>query len=196
MDLSLVGLLTMVRDTLADPRAAARRIMALDLSLQERWLALLLMAVVLSLLTQFYLAMAPADTPQYMLDMMSSPLRVALFQTVWLFSGAVAIHRFGRAWGGTGTLGDAVSLVAWLQFIMIVAQIGTVILELILPPVAPLVELAVIGIYFWLLTHFVAEMHGFRSLGGTFFCILLGMVALLFLMVIVLYPFMPDLPRT
>lgn len=194
MDLTLAGLLTMIRDTLSNPREGARRIMAIDLSMQERWLALLLMAVVLSLLTQFYLAMAPADTPAYLVEMMSSPLRVALFQTVWLFSGALAVYRFGKAWGGTGALADAVSLIAWLQFIMIVAQLATVVIELILPPVAPLVELAVIGVYFWLLTHFVSELHGFRSLGATFLGILLGMVALLFVMAFVLYPFMPDLP--
>lgn len=187
----MMGLLTMARDTVSDPRGGARRIMAIDLTLQERWLALLLMAVVSTLLTHLSFALAPVETQDFMGDFIASPLRTAFIQAVVLFAGTLAVHRFGQARGGTGTLADTVSLMAWLQFILLIAQVAQVVAEMLLPPLAQLIGLVAVALFFWLLTNFVAELHGFRSLGATFVGVILGMMALAFLMALVLAPFMP-----
>ena len=45
-------------------------------------------------------------------------------------------------------------------------------LQVLLPPFAPAAYLAGLALFFWLLTNFVAELHGFDSLSKTFFGIL------------------------
>jgi hypothetical protein len=194
MDLSLGGLLMMARDTISDPRGGARRIMAIDLSMQERWLALLLMAVVSTLLTHLSFALAPPAAQDFLSEAMSSPLRTAGFQAIVLFAGTLAVYRFGRARAGTGSLANTISLMAWLQFILLLAQVAQVVAEMLLPPLAQLIGLAAVALFFWLLTNFVAELHGFRSLGATFLGVLLGMMALAFVLALLLAPFMPAVP--
>lgn len=193
MDLSLVGLLTMARDTLSDPRGGARRIMSIDLSIQERWLALLLIAVLSTLLTYLSLGLAPKEARDYFGEVMASPVATAFVQAIVWCTGTVAVYRFGRARGGTGTLADSISLMAWLQFILLIAQVAQVVAEVVVPPLAPMIGLVAVAVFFWLLTNFVAEMHGFRSLGATFAGVIAGMVALAFLMALLLAPFMPVL---
>lgn len=194
MDLTLRGLLALARDTISDPRGGARRIMSIDLSLQERWLALLLMAVVSTLLTHLSFAMAPAAAQDFLGEAMSSPLRTAAIQAIVLFAGTLAVHRFGQARGGTGTLADSVSLMAWLQFILLIAQVAQIVAEVLLPPLAQLIGLVAVALFFWLLTNFVVELHGFRSLGATFAGVILGIIALAFVLALVLSPFMPAVP--
>jgi hypothetical protein len=191
MELSFMGLLTLARDTISDPRGGARRIMAIDLTLQERWLALLLMAVVSTLLTYLSLALAPQAAQDYLGEAMSSPLSTAGIQAIVLFAGTLAVHRFGQARGGTGSLADAISLVAWLQFILLIAQVAQVVAEILVPPLAQLIGLGAVALFFWLLTNFVAELHGFRSLGATFLGVILGMMALAFVLALLLAPFLP-----
>ncbi len=41
-------------------------------------------------------------------------------------------------------------------------------------------------LFFWLLSHFVAEVHGFASVGKTFLAIMAAMLALSFLMTFIL----------
>lgn len=194
MDLTLRGLLAMARDTVADPRAGARRIMAIDLNLRERWLALALMAVISTLLTHLSFALAPAAARAFLDDAMASPLRTAVIQSVALFAGTLAVYRLGQARGGTGSLADAISLMAWLQFILLLAQVAQVLAEVLVPPLAQVIGVAAVALFFWLLTHFVAELHGFRSLGATFVGVLLGMVALAFALALLLAPFLPAIP--
>lgn len=207
MDLSLGGLLAMARDTVSDPREGARRIMAIDLTLQERWLTLLLMAIVSTLIAEVSVSIAPAPPPapvtqpvqQVMLVLMSNPVLAALTQTAALFTGTLAVHRFGQARGGTGSLADAVSLMAWLQFIMLLLLVAQVLAEVLLPPLAALIGLGSVPLFFWLLTNFVAELHRFRSLGATFAGVIVGLfvliLALAVVMALVLGPFMPAVER-
>ena len=51
----------------------------------------------------------------------------------------------------------------WLQFIMALLQAVQLVAVLILPLLAALLGLVGLGLFFWLLTGFVAELHGFRS---------------------------------
>jgi hypothetical protein len=182
MDLTLSGLLTLARDSVSDPRAGARRIMALDLALRDAWAALALMAVASALLTHLGFLTTPPDQRDLLAQLMASPIRTAVLQWVVMSVGAWAMFAVGAARGGRGTLPQAVSLAAWLQFVLLLLQAAQLVAGVLLPPLAGLIGLAGIALFFWLLTHFVAEMHGFRSLPAVF----LGVVGTLFVLVTVM----------
>ena len=68
-----------------------------------------------------------------------------------------------RLWGGQGQFGAAVVAVAWLQAIFVLLQALQLVALYVLPPLAGLIGLVSILLFFWLLTHFVTEVHGFAT---------------------------------
>lgn len=189
MDLSLLALLRQVRDTLADPRGGARRIIALRVPVQVGWIAVALMAVVSTLFAYLSYHLSPADTRAYFAEAMAIPLRTAFLQLFVWVAGAFALYRMGRARGGRGTLDDTVALIAWLQFVMLVLQVVTLLAQVLVPPLAGILALAEVALFFWLLVHFVAELHGFKSLVATFAGVLGGLCLLILALAVILAPF-------
>lgn len=178
MDVTFKGLLQLARDTVASPREGARQILAINAPMGARWTALLLMAVGSAIFTHLSFALMPPAGREMMGGAMASPFRTAILQATVLMIGVHLIHRVGRARGGYGTLPQAVSLMAWLQFVLLCLQGVQLVAQLILPPLADMIGLFGLFLFFWLLTHFVAEMHGFESLGATFAGILGTLVVL------------------
>jgi hypothetical protein len=77
-------------------------------------------------------------------------------------------------------LPDAVILIAWLQFIQLLVVAAQILLMIVLPAVAPVLEIAGVILFLWLLVNFVAEMHGFRSLGLVFLGVIITFVGFVF----------------
>jgi hypothetical protein len=193
MDLSLATLLQLARFTVQRPRDGARAVMRLDLPPQARWAALALMAVASALLTALSMGLLPADMRARAAEGFPSPLASAALQLGVLIVAVHAIHRIGRWRGGRGSLGDAVVVVAWLQFILLLLQVVQVVAQLLLPPVSDALGIVGIVLFYWLLTNFVAEVHGFPSLIKVFAGIVLATVVLAFALAIFLLPFMGGL---
>lgn len=167
MDVSVQGVLKAVRGTLQSPRAAARALIAADLPMPVLGLGLALAAVASSLIVHLGLMVAPL--PEGALQMIApGPLRTAVLQAAVLLGLAAAVHRLGRLRGGRGTFPGALAVVVWVQAILVVLQAVQLAAMVILPPLAELLGVLGLGLFLWLLTHFVAELHGFRSLGATF----------------------------
>jgi hypothetical protein len=106
------------------------------------------------------------------------PFGTLVMQGVVLVMGVMLTWRIGQARGGVGSLPDTISLMAWLQFVLLFLQAAQLVAQLLLPPLAMLLGFAGIGLFFWLFTQFVMELHGFRSPGATFAGILGVMMAL------------------
>ena len=74
----------------------------------------------------------------------------------------------------------------WLHFVLLILQLGILLLGLFAPGLALILTVMSFVMTFWLLSHFVAEMHGFRSAGSVFAGIMMVLlvlaVALSFLM--------------
>lgn len=192
MDVSFKGLLRLARDTVSAPREGARTILRIDAPVEARWAALALMAVGSAILTHLSFALMPPAAREMMGGAMSSPFRTVVLQGGVLFIGVLLIDRVGRWRGGRGTLPDAVSLMAWLQFVLLCLQGVQLVAQVILPPLADLIGLVGLFLFFWLLTHFVAELHGFQSLGATLAGILVTMFAMAFVLALALgFLFMP-----
>ena len=153
----------LLRWTLADPRSAARALMALDLPVSTGWTALVLMAVLSATLGFIGLMIAPVDMDPAMQALLGSPLRTAALQCVALALTGVLAFWVGQRFGGTGHLSQALVLVAWAQLPPLLLQLAQLAAILIAPALAPLIGLTGFALYAVILSLFIAELHGFRS---------------------------------
>ena len=186
MDLTLAGLMAEARLTVTNPRAGARRIIAMDLPLSARWLAFWLMAVLTAILTHLSLGLLPAADREMLAGMMESPLRSAVLQAGLLLATVWLVCRVGRMRGGKGSFADTLVLLTWLQFLMLSLQLVQLVLQVLVPPLAVPVNVAAFGLFLWLLTNFVAELHGFRSLISVLASLVLGVLLMGFALAVAL----------
>lgn len=184
--------------TLRNPRQAARVLLASDVPLPARTMGLLLVAVVSAILASLQTGMQAEPVDPLIQEMTASPVRAAVLQWVILVLSVGVIHAMGRSFGGTGTLADALLVTVWLQVVMMGFQALQLVAEFLSPALAALVGLTSLAVFLWLITSFVAELHGFRSLGLVFMGVLgaalgLGFV-MAFLLILVLGPeaFLPH----
>lgn len=178
MDLSPASLLGLLRDTISDPAGVARRLMALRLPMAARWQLLLLVVVASVILTE--VTFLAAGAPSAMSGLGANPLLAGLLQGALLLLMVGAVDRIGRALGGTGSFEDALLLVAWLQAVMACLQFAQLVTLLLLPPLSGLIAMASLAVFFWVLTGFVATLHGFRSRLQVFLMILVTLFAFSF----------------
>ncbi|MES2551154.1 MAG: YIP1 family protein [Pseudomonadota bacterium] len=171
--------------TLQDPKQAARVLLAEGVPLRARSAGLLLVAILSAITASIQITGREALDPLSAF-MLASPIRATIFQWLFLSVSVVLIHRVGRAFGGTGSFADALLIVVWLQVIML----GFQVLQLAVAPLAPafsgLIGLVSFMIYLWLLTVFIAELHGFVARGLVFLAMVITGVAAGFLLVVLL----------
>ncbi len=183
MSLRFQDILALMQFTLNNPRRGLRAVLDIGLPMGAGVVALLLTAVVSALLTQASAALAPVEGNPIFDLLTGSPFRTALIQGSGMLLTAGLVHFLGRAWGGRGRLEDAVLAVAWLQLFMLALQLAEMASILImLPQLAMLVALVSVVVFPWLLTMFVAEVHGFQSPLKVFLGILLCTVGLSFVL--------------
>lgn len=190
MDLSLANLLSLARFTVQNPREGARMVMRANLPIGARWVALALMAVASAMLAHLSFALTPPEVRAMMEGAMFSPLWSAAVQAAAMVFAVYSIHWVGRWRGGTGAFEDALILTVWLNFIMLILQVLQIATQVLLPPVSVIVGYLSVGVFLWLLSNFVAELHGFRSVLMTLFGILLTLMLFGFLLALLLMPMM------
>ncbi|MBK5934265.1 Yip1-like protein [Rhodovulum imhoffii] len=176
----LKPLLGLARDTVSNPREGAGRVLAMPLREGQLWQALALIVVLSVLLTQAGDMLVPAPVDPLLPVFMQNPLLTATIQGALLVVMVFAIYWIGRGFGGRGGFGGALRLTVLLQFIMVCLQVVQTVALIVLPPVAGLIGILGIGLFFWLLSHFVTVLHGFRSPLKVFFMILLSMAGIVF----------------
>lgn len=156
-------IIALARLSLEDPRAGIRQLLALGIPLPARTVGLLLMAVASALLMHLGFIIFPVTDDPLAAYLMQSPLRTAVMQWVVLSVSVILIFRIGRAAGGRGNLPDTLLTMVWLQVIMLGVQVLQLLLLILLPPLAGILSLAGIVLFLWLMTNFIAELHGFAS---------------------------------
>lgn len=151
----------LIAATLRNPQEAAHRVMRYPAPMQARWLGLLLSAVVSALLIHLTFALQDPEAQAVFGPLMSSPVRTTVLQWLMLVVATVLITLVGRWRGGRGAFPEALSLVVWLQTILMVVQVAQLLLFVTLPPLADLLGLASMVLFLWLLTQFTCALHGF-----------------------------------
>lgn len=179
MDRTTQSLLELARVTLTNPREGALRVKALDLPRGVLWQGFALVVVVSVLLTEVGALASPASRGMFEL-LRLGPFYAGAVQAFFLFVMVHAAHRIGVAFGGRGSFDDSLKLVVWLQAMLVALQAVQLVAFLLVPVLAALLGIAALAWFFWVLTHFVAVLHGFENRSKVLFGILAAFVLLVF----------------
>ena len=165
-----------VVETIRNPRNGAKMVMAQSMNRRERWEILLLIAVLSGGLayTSIMIGGLVGDNIDPYIG--AGPFVLAITQAFVLLGMVFLIHVVGTRVGGQGSLDDSILLVAWMQFILVCLQIVQILAVVVLPLLAVLMGLAGFVLIFVLLTVFISELHGIRSLPRVFFSVLFVML--------------------
>lgn len=185
-------MISLAQLTLQDPKAATRVLLAEQVPLPARTAGLLLVAVLSALLSSLQIQISPQPMDPISAMLLASPFRTAVVQWAFLALSVVLIHRVGRAFGGAGSFADALLIVVWLQCLTLVLQVIQFVTNVISPALAGLIGLVGFVVFLWLMTNFIAELHGFRSRGLVFLGMLISAFAagfvIIFLLVLLVGP--------
>jgi hypothetical protein len=184
MTLTLNSLLAMAWRTIRNPREGATELLSLGVPREALWPALALVVVLSILFAQVTSLLMTGQSGTA--GMPIGPAATGFIQLLLLVVMVFAIFWIGRAMGGSGSFEEAVLLVAWLQFIMVCLQVVQAAALLILPPVAGLIGIAGLVLFLWLLTNFIAVLHGFSSLVQVFVMIIVAAIGIAFGLSIIL----------
>jgi hypothetical protein len=165
----------MLRDSVAEPQETADRL----LSLRPSTGVILQAAVLVSVLDALLLGLLGGGsfvvpTPQGELALSPIWHAVVLFASLVLSAGALQVG--GQMLGGKGRFQESLLLVVWLEVLAIAIQVVTLLVALILPPVAGILGFLGLGILIWCIVHFARALHGFAGYGRTIGALLLGAV--------------------
>lgn len=165
MKLEFGYLFGMALQTIFEPRKIARELFELHVPRPVLWQIFALMVVVSTMLGALSVLLFPPP-PGTQLGALASPLLAGLMEAGLFAAAAWAIWRIGRAFGGLGSFDQALMSIVWLQWVLFWVQIAVLGLALFAPGLA--VMLYVFGVFlsFWIPANFIAEMHGFRSVGA------------------------------
>lgn len=173
--LNPAALLRLAGQSLPDPQGVARLMLAQHLPRPVLWQFFALQTVLSAMVKLAILSGFARQTGLTLPD-------YAGFGLAWseaLVGGITAalLYYIGRAFGGAGQFNGALTLVIWLQFILMLIYSASIGLSVLLPALSGLAMMATAAVVMWLMVHFVAELHGFRSRAQVF----PGVVATLFL---------------
>ena len=155
------------------PRAAAIQLLDAGLDRVSRYQFAALVVVLSGIASQILFTGSASDAEGSSF-FMGTAFGTAILEAGMLAGTVLATHLFGRAFGGTGRMDDAVLLVAWLQLISLVVQLGLLLLfelggGLIGPGNSVARGAAVgatilsIGYLLWVYANFVTVLHSFES---------------------------------
>ena len=153
----------LIRDSFLRPRVAARRVLAIDLSMSFLLQAAVLVTIVGMVLGFAAFRVAPEAIDQVSATVLSSPLAGALMQLAAMVVVVFLAARVGRLFGGTGRLRGALALVVWLNAMMVLLQAVQLVALMVLPAMAAAVAIMSIVWVLYAFASFVAELHGFRN---------------------------------
>ena len=148
-------------ETLRNPAAAAEPVMAFHLPRDVLWLALLLVAVLNTIVYMVTNILVPTQSP--LPGAFQSPVVFLFIVAGGLVLTVHALYWTGRALGGTGELGDILVLMIWLQALRVALQVITLVMLLLAPVLAAFVVMAAALWGIWILVHFINTAHHLNS---------------------------------
>ena len=172
----------MALQTVPEPRKVARDVLAYGAAPHGLlWQALALLLVASTWLKVLGGILFPVD-PELAGPLLADPLMMGLAEAAISVLTVFVIFWVGRAVGGTGSLGGAIALVTWMQFVLLIVELGVLFLGVFAPGLAVILWVMGLIMTFWILTHFIAVLHGFASAGMVF----AGILVTLFVMVVLM----------
>lgn len=158
------ALISLARLSVSTPREGMRALLNMDLERRVLWPAMWVVVALSAVLYNLAVWIAPPP-PGTQLLMPTSPFLLAALTGGVLVLSVFALHYIGRMFGGIGHFSGSLLVVVWTQVLMLMAQVVQLVLLFVAPFIGNMFGLGV-GIFaIWLFVNFVAELHGFRSLG-------------------------------
>ncbi len=171
-------LLGMALQTIPEPRKIAREIQALRYPRAILWQTFALFLILSTGIGITASVLFPPG-PEFEGSLLADPIRMGIIEGSILVITIFAIYWVGQAFGGKGRFDEAILTILWLQFIALIVQVVVVVLALFAANLAMMVNVGGIVLTFWVLSHFITEMHGFRSVGLVFAIILLTLMGVI-----------------
>jgi len=182
--------------TFRDPKEGAAEVLSLGIPRETHFMLVMLVVILSTILTHVLGMLAVQVVPD------AAPAVPSVGMNLVMQFGAVVllialVQGVGRMFGGTAVVAETTVLMCWLQFIMIFVVAAANLALIVAPPLGVMGMLIRAGLELWLLTHFVAVLHGFRALWPVFFGILgvavvVGFVVVIFMAIAGLTPQMPT----
>ncbi|MGC1497222.1 MAG: YIP1 family protein [Sulfitobacter sp.] len=166
----------LVQTTLRDPRAAGEQIIGWGLGRDVLWTALALVAILNTFVIVMLIQLAKPDMP--LPGYFNTPLALYVILAGVLVIYVHAIYWAGLAIGGQGSLSDVLALVVWLQVLRALAQVGVLVLTVLLPQAALLLSLTVALWGLWILLHFITTAMNLPSIAHAIAVLVIGAVGL------------------
>jgi hypothetical protein len=176
--------LQMISDTITNPRETARHLIAMNPSLAVRWQAFALLTILSIVLPTTAFWLAGGDSRAAV--MVSDPIMLTAVQFGFNIVTVLLMQGVGQWAGGKGQFADALLLMVWLQAMLLVLQTAQCVVIIVVPVMLLPIMAVGIVLLFWLLSHFVAELHGFESALRVFGVIF----GLMFMVGVALTPFL------
>ncbi|NSY38838.1 YIP1 family protein [Leisingera sp. ANG59] len=169
--------------TLKSPRDAAQQILARDWPREALWTAFLLSVVLNTFVYTLQKILFPLP-PEVLLPRFTPGVYFAMVLALQLCFIAM-LSSTGRWLGGQGNLPALLALVTWLQLLQAGLNGAIVVVFLVMPSLAALLNIAANIVVFFILLHFVNAAHRFgsvwRSLGVVLMASMILVFALLFI---------------
>ncbi|MDA8746987.1 YIP1 family protein [Litoreibacter sp.] len=174
-------LLKMVQVSVQSPKQGAEMVLSAKPAREALWSILAVVVVLSVILAQLmtYLVPAPPDA-QLLLPFRSSPVMFALVMWGLLVLMVFCTHYIGAMFGGSGAFDDSLTVVIWLQTILLVIQVAQLILALISPLLAGWVGLVFGMLSIWIFVNFISVVHGFKNLALVSLGLLMALVGVVF----------------
>ena len=178
----------LLRLTLTQPAEAARAVIGMGLPREHHWTLFLLAIALSGAVWQLTVLVLRPEAPEGMA--LPSGLTAAAVTGGSILLLAAAIRWIGRLAGGSGSLEQIMLLMIWFQIVLVALQVVEIVAMLVAPVLGPVVFFVVAAITLWVLTNFIAVVHGFRSLGRVFLGMVVAAFALAFVLSLLLTPFL------
>ena len=164
--------------TLRDPRKAAARVLAMQIPRPVLWQALVLAVVLGGILTTLYAYIFLLQGLASWAFFVINPLIFTGLSLVTTVVMVHAVHLIGIRCDGNGDLDGSLKIAIWLQVVALLFSAAELILLPVSPILSDLMALASVGVLVWLMTVFIAVLHGFQSYAKVLFGIIVSALTL------------------
>ncbi len=162
--------------SLRDPAQAARDLMALNLSRAVLWRVLTVSAILNTILFSLSNMLFPVPMPLPVV--FATPYLYLIFTLAGLVLSIHAIHWVGRRLGGSGSLGDVMVVMVWMQLLRVLVQVAVLVAMLVAPMLSGVLAIAATLAGIWIILHFVDQAHRLNSLGRSAFVLVASTLAI------------------
>jgi Yip1 domain len=151
----------LVSDTVTNPRETARHLISLNPGIAVRWQAFAFLTILSTVLPMaaFWIAGGAGRAEM----MTSNPLFLTAVQFGFNIVTVLLMQGVGQWAGGKGQFADALLLMVWLHVMLLILQLAQCAAIILAPGLLLPIMAVGIVLLFWLLSHFTAELHGFKS---------------------------------